>query len=71
MVKEGESGKAVKIIDLPVKRAGVKMTPLRGKTWVARSRFDMECSEVEKSARKALQRFRHQNDVDLAGKVPN
>jgi hypothetical protein len=44
------------------------MVRLGGETWVVRSRFDMECSEVEKSSRKALKRFRHQNDLDLCWK---
>jgi hypothetical protein len=65
MIKEGENGKAVKILDLLAKRSGAKIAPLGGETWLARSQFDMECSEVEKSARKALECFRHQNDVDL------
>jgi hypothetical protein len=59
MIEEGENGKPAKLLDLLVKRAGAKMTPLEGETWVVCSRFDMECGEVDKSARKALKRFRH------------
>jgi hypothetical protein len=45
MIEEGENGKAVKLPDSLVKRAGAKMAHLGGETWIVRSRFDMECTE--------------------------
>jgi len=68
MIEEGENGKAVKLLNLLVKRAGAKMAPLGEENCVVRSRFDTECSEVENSARNALKLFRHHSDVVLCWK---